>query len=98
MFEYKVNYMEVKDSIQINDNHSIEWGNATWTKDEAEEDKDFSIRNRFNKDDGGYNHTGSKEIPWWDFNSMIIESIKRNHFSKEELANILKEMAEHIEK
>jgi hypothetical protein len=90
--------MEVKDSTPVKDRHSIEWGNATWTEDEDEDNKDFSIRNRYDKEGGGYNHTGSKEIPWWDFNSMIIESIKRNHFSKEELANILKEISEHIKK
>lgn len=71
------------------DRHSIEWGNSTWTKDEPEINKVKSIRNRYDKDDGGFNYAGSAEIPWDDFNEMIIQSIERNHFTKEELGKII---------
>lgn len=83
--------MEVKITIQDpnNSNHSIEWGNATWTKDLPEKNKKRSIRNRYNKDDGGFNYAGSAEIPWEDFNIMILESIKNKKFSKEELFDIV---------
>lgn len=86
--------MEVKKTFldKNKNNHSIEWGNATWTKDEFEEDKEESIRNRYNKEDGGFNYAGSGEIPWDDFNLMIIESIKGGMFSKIELYDILMEI------
>jgi hypothetical protein len=69
-------------------NYSIEWGYATWSKDEAEEDKDCSIRNRYDKAGGGFNVRGSSEIPWEDFKRMINESIKEKQFSNRELRNI----------
>lgn len=84
--------MEVRKSKKFpkHPNYSIEWGYATWTEGEVEENKDWSIRNRYDKADGGYNHVGSKEIPWQDFNLMINESITENQFSKQELRKILK--------
>ena len=69
-------------------NYSIEWGYATWSKDEAEEDKDWSIRNRYDKADGGFNVRGSSEIPWEDFKRLIQESIKEKQFSNRELKSI----------
>lgn len=86
--------MEVKKTIKDsnNTNHSIEWGNATWTKDKAEKDKEKSIRNRYEKELGGFNYAGSGEIPWEDFNLMILESIKLKKFSKTELYEILMEI------
>lgn len=43
--------MEVNHSKSFSNhpNYSIEWGYATWSKDGAEEDKDWSIRNRYDK-------------------------------------------------
>lgn len=76
--------MNVKEKFVIDDNHSIEWGEATWDAD------DFSIRNRFDTEERKFNYAGSSELPWYDFNLMINESIKRNKFSKEELAEIYK--------
>jgi hypothetical protein len=69
-------------------NYSIEWGDGTWSKDR--EEKDFAIRNRYNKEDGGFNVRGSAEIPWSDFNRMILVSIEENQFSKKQLKSILK--------
>lgn len=82
--------MEVHHSKKFKNipNYSIEWGDGTWSKDW--EEKDFAIRNRYNKDDGGFNIRGSAEIPWSDFNRMIIESIKEKQFSNKELKTILK--------
>lgn len=82
--------MNVTDKLKINDSHSIEWGDATWDED------DFSIRNRFDNSNGTFNKAGSSEIPWYDFNLMILESIKRGHFSKAELGDILKEISDRI--
>ncbi len=70
-------------------NHSIEWGYATWTEQELQKDKDKSIRNRYEKEGGGFNYAGSGEIPWEDFNLMIVESIKNKKFSKAELYDII---------
>lgn len=82
--------MDVKHSKSFKNlpNYAIEWGDGTWSKDW--EEKDFAIRNRYNKEDGGFNVRGSAEIPWTDFNRMIIESIKENQFSKKELRIMLK--------
>jgi len=80
--------MNVKEKTAIKKAHSIEWGEATWTENSPAEEKEKSIRNRYDKDDGGFNYAGSGEIPWTDFKEMIFESIKRGHFSKEELDEI----------
>ena len=90
--------MKVKHSKTFKNlpNYSIEWGDGTWSQDW--EDKDFAIRNRYNKDDGGFNVRGSAEIPWTDFNRMIVESIKENQFSKKELRIMLKIIIKHIMK
>jgi hypothetical protein len=80
--------MEVIKSKRISDSHSIEWGYATWTQNE--EEKDYSIRNRFDKADGGFNVSASSEIPLCDFNEMIVQSIKEKQFTKKELRLICK--------
>ena len=69
--------------------YSIEWGNATWTKNEPVENKDWSIRNRYSNQDGRFNYAGSSEVPWEDF-----KSIKGNHFDNEELSEILKDISD----
>jgi hypothetical protein len=38
---------------------------------------------------GGFNYASSSEISWEHFNEMILESIKRNHFSQQELDEII---------
>jgi hypothetical protein len=83
--------MEVKDKVTFEDHkgYSIEWGNATWTEKLEASKKSKSIRNRYTKEDGGFNVRGSSEVPWEDFKMMIEESIKRGHFSTEDLADIL---------
>jgi len=90
--------MEVKDSIKFPKypGYSIEWGNATWTEQDDEGEKAHSIRNRYSKEDGGFNVRGSSEIPWNDFLRMISESIKRKHFTKEEISVILVEISTYI--
>lgn len=82
--------MEVKHSKSFKNlaNYSIEWGNGTWSKDWDE--KDFAIRNRYNKEDGGFNVRGSAEIPCYDFKRMIFESIEEKQFSNKELKIFLK--------
>lgn len=76
--------MVAKDKLKISNDHSIEWGESSW-----DNGNDFSIRNRFdNNSNGGFNIRGSSELPWCDFNIMIIESINRNHFSKEQIFEI----------
>lgn len=80
--------MNVTDRISFDNHHSIEWGEATW------DNGDFSIRNRYNKDDGGFNYAGSSELPWADFNEMILESIRRLHFTNEQIGNILSAIGE----
>jgi hypothetical protein len=88
----KTHQMNVNDKIQISSNHSIEWGESTWDRD------DFSIRNRYNTDAGKFNQAGSSELPWHDFLLMIKESIGRDKFSNTELSQILTEIANKIAK
>lgn len=78
--------MNATDKIFLPNNHSIEWGESTWDEDE------FSIRNRYDTIDGRFNKAGSSEIAWEDFNLMIIESIRRNHFSPDEISLIQDEI------
>jgi hypothetical protein len=82
--------MNVSDKLVIDNNHSIEWGDATWDED------DFSIRNRFDSDEGRFNKAGSSEIPWADFNQMILESIRRNHFTNVQIGDIARAIADNI--
>lgn len=82
--------MNVADKLVIDSNHSIEWGESTWDED------DFSIRNRFDSDEGRFNKAGSSEIPWADFNQMILESIRRNHFTSNQIAEITREIGNFI--
>lgn len=83
--------MQVKDFVKIAKSHSVEWAAATWNA------KEFSIRNRFDKDDGGFNLAASSELPWHDFNFMVLESIKRKHFSRKELSEMLKMIGNYLE-
>ncbi|MBL7725417.1 MAG: hypothetical protein JNK27_14815 [Chitinophagaceae bacterium] len=87
--------MEVQDSVSFNEHpgYSIEWGYATWSRDEEPENKDWSIRNRYTNESGRFNYAGSSEVPWEDFKRMIVESIKRGQFDQQELAEILSEIA-----
>jgi hypothetical protein len=92
--------MEVKHckTFNNNPNYSIEWGYATWSIDEAEEDKDRSIRNRYDKEDGGFNVRSSSEIPWDDFKRLIQESIIEKQSTNRELRLICKMTFLHLVK
>ncbi len=80
--------MEVKDKVRTpNSNHSIEWGGATWNTNE------FSIRNRYNTEEGKFNYAGSGEVPWVDFKEMIKESLLRGHFNNAEISDILNDIS-----
>tara|TARA_R110002050_G_scaffold265253_2_gene406279 strand:+ start:5812 stop:6102 length:291 start_codon:yes stop_codon:yes gene_type:complete len=82
--------MEVKHSKSFlnHKGYSIEWGYATWSKNETEGNKDWSIRNRYDKAYGGFNLRGSSEIPWEDFRLLIHESITEKQFTNRELNSI----------
>lgn len=57
------------------------------------EENEKSIRNRFNNSiNGRFNKFGSSEINWNNFNEMIIQSIRNNEFSKEEIIRIKNEI------
>ncbi len=84
--------MKTEKVMKIDERHSIEWGKSTWDENE------YSIRNRFNTEEGRFNKIASSEIPWFDFNLMILESIKRNRFSKEEICEISNQITEYFKK
>lgn len=79
-----------KTAVNINNNHSIEWGDATW------DGNDKSIRNRYDTSSGRFNKAGSGEIPWEDFKSMISESIKRGQLTNSEMSNILTDISDKL--
>lgn len=82
--------MNVKEKTQVKNNHSIEWGEATWNSN------DKSIRNRYDTKSGKFNKAGSGEIPWEDFKTMISESIKRGQFTNSELSGILNSISDKL--
>lgn len=88
--------MEVQDEVSFSSKpgYSIEWGYATWSKDDPTVQKDWSIRNRYSTQYGGFNIRGSSEVPWGDFKLRKSDSIKRNHFEKEDLAAMLNDISE----
>jgi hypothetical protein len=49
--------MEVKEKSTFKEypGYAIEWGYVTWTENKPKDQKVFSIRNRYDKEDGGYN-------------------------------------------
>lgn len=81
--------MDVKNSIKISKIHSIEWGGATWNSISK------SIRNRYDNAEGDkFNYAASAEIPWADFMTMIIESLKKNQFEEQEIKKITNQILE----
>ena len=80
--------MLVKDKTPVENSHSIEWGISTKTRDLSDAIKEKAIRNRIDRDKGRFNYAASSELSWKHFTSMVLESIKRGHFSKEELEEI----------
>jgi len=84
--------MDVKDKFSTSNFHSVEWGEATWN------DKEKSVRNRYDTVQGKFNKAGSSEIPWKDFKIIIRESISRNHFDNKELGEFLDEISTKLKK
>jgi hypothetical protein len=83
--------MKVTDDYKHTNEHSIEWGNATW------DISDFSVRNRYdNAKNGKFYRAGSGEIPWEEFKLMIKQSILKKQFTKAEMADILADTAKSI--
>ncbi|MFV8280538.1 hypothetical protein ACNKXS_03285 [Christiangramia marina] len=78
--------MNVKDKNTLGFGHSIEWGEATWDNTEN------SIRNRYDNADNKFNVRGSSEVPWTDFNTMILESLSRKKFNNTEAQAIRDEL------
>ena len=85
--------MKVTDKLTTSSIHSIEWGEATW------DSSDVSIRNRYDNASGSkFNYAGSAEIPWEDFNNMILESIRRDQLDNIELGKIMDEISTKLKK
>lgn len=68
-------YMEVDDVVDLGGGHTIEFGRATWNRD------DRSVRNRYPTSTGGFSPRSSSEIPVHDFEPLIVESARRDVFS-----------------
>jgi len=57
--------MRVEHSIDLGEGHAIELGGATWNEDET------SVRNRYPRNDGGFNINASSEVPIRDLVPMV---------------------------
>ena len=71
--------MRVDANLDIANDHSIEWGGATW------DNREKSIRNRYVNIAGRFNWAGSSEMPRGDFKLMIPKSIEKKQFTNREL-------------
>ena len=81
--------MDVEDSIEIDDSHSIEWGTATWS------DTARSIRNRYDTE-SGFSPRNSSELPFEDLERLVVESAKRDYISPDMAARMIEELASSI--
>ena len=81
--------MEVLETIVIDNEHSIEFGNSTWDKSE------MSIRRRKDNQDGRFNPHGSSEIPidgYVNISDLFIECLRRDFIDAQTLSNIMNEI------
>ncbi|WP_263820012.1 hypothetical protein [Salinibacter sp.] len=82
--------MDVQDRLKISDTHSIEWGKASW------DDKEKSIRNRYDTESGRFTPHNASEIPFGDLERLVVESAKRDHISSQMAARMIEELAASI--
>lgn len=64
--------MNVRDMIDLGDDHHIEIGDATW------DDSEISIRNRYPTSNGGFSPHSSSEIPLSDLESILAAVAERD--------------------
>jgi len=83
--------MIVEEIIRFDDlpNYSIEFGISTWTENEKEENQTFSIRNRFDTEEGKFNVHASSELDFWDLEQLIIESLRRDRINRNRILEIV---------
>jgi len=74
-------------------NHSIQFGISTWTKNSPPDEQTESIRRAVYNDDGIFSPHGSSEIPMEDMTLLIRSCIQRNKISIEDMANILSDIS-----
>ncbi len=75
--------MNVRKTIELEDGHKIEFGDATWDEDVK------SVRNRYPTSTGGFSPRSSSEIPIGDITIIVTESIKHGYLSQNEILDII---------
>lgn len=79
--------MQVQHRVQLDERHSVEFGLSTW--DEA----CLSVRNRYDRADGGFSPHGSSELPLDDLPLLIIEASRRQLFDVASIARMIVALA-----
>ena len=82
--------MEVTSRTQISDTHWIEFGKATWNKD------DTSVRDRWATRTGGFSPRSSSEIPLSSVERIIVETAKLDLLDVATTARIIEALAASI--
>jgi hypothetical protein len=75
--------MQVQDSVDLGEGHSIEFGQATCNPMAR------SVRNRYQTPTGGFSPRSSSEIPIEDIMPLVVETLRRDLVSPEETMRIL---------
>lgn len=82
--------MEVEFSKELDDLHCIEIGGATWGKEHR------SVRNRFAKNNGGFNVRATSEIPMCDLVQIVSFVAEKDELPQSECAEIISALAASI--
>lgn len=84
--------MQVSDSIQIAEGHSIEIGQSTWNESA------ISVRDRYVTRNGGFSPRSSSEIPLEDVEHIVHFLAEGNHLSSQVCARLIQVLSTSIER
>lgn len=84
--------MNVKDKVDLGNDHFIEFGDSTWDKEEE------SVRNRYPTSTGGFSPRSSSEIALHDIEPIVIETARRNKLPKDTIMRIIRELMNSLER
>ncbi len=79
--------MDVTNSIEISDGHTIEWGRSTWDHEAV------SIRNRYRTATGGFSPRSSSELPIQDLEHLVTAACNWNLLDSQSMARMSEALA-----
>lgn len=79
--------MNVRNTIDLGNNHLIEIGEATWN------DSEISIRNRYPTSNGGFSPHRSSEIPLGDLEPIMVAIAQRDLLDDATTARLIEALA-----